>query len=459
MSNVLNIIFSVSCYPILFLMYFLLRNAKDKNSWCFGATLNKELKSDSAVEAIDVEYRKNLKNSIIILGIIPVVTFFIPYMSIGFTIWMIWILVVCFLPMYWYAKANKQIQELKQQRGWNQVSEVAYTDLKIASVPRKVKLLTFLPTLILSVVPIVLSYVFFQEAGYSALRFCVITFAVCTFLFYLCAVWTDRQKINVISDDSDTNMNFARAKKQVWKNFWLICAWVNTAFTWFILVAMYFREAAMTWILVGSIIYGIGIVFIAMWLVKKLFDINHKYEVKRTVADASDDDKYWPYGLMYYNKNDKHIMVENRMGTGTAMNMATGAGKGTYIFASLCLLIIPVSCIWMIMLDFTPIRTEVVDDTIVCTHLSVEYEIPLEDIQEYTVLTDLPDVTKVNGTGMDNILSGTYEIYREGMFEAFLNPQNDLFIKIVTEDETYYISGFDDADTQEIIEDIEAYIE
>jgi len=151
-------------------------------------------------------------------------------------------------------------------------------------------------------------------------------------------------------------------------------------------------------------------------------------------------------------------MVENRMGTGTAMNLATGVGKGMYVFATLCLLIVPVSCIWLIMLDFTPMRTEVVENTIVCTHLSVEYEIPLEDIEEYTVITDMPEVTKVSGNGMDNICSGTFEIYREGMFEAFYNPQNDLFIKLVTEEETYYISGVDDVATQEIVNEITAYI-
>lgn len=449
-----NIIFMVSCYPIIFLMYFLLRNAKDRNGWCFGATLNKELKKEPAVEAIDVEYRKNLKNSMLVLGVIPFICFFIPYISIGFTIWMVWILVICFLPMYWYAKANKQIQELKKIRGWNEAKEVVYADLKLASVPRKVKLMNFLLPIVLSGVPVVLAYIFFNEAGYGAFRLCVITFAVCTLLFYLCAVWTDRQKINVICEDSDTNMNFARAKKQVWKNFWQICAWVNTAFTWFILIAMYFRNVAMTWIIVGTIVYGIGIVFVAMWLVKKLMEINQKYEAKRTIADASDNDKYWPYGLMYYNPNDKHIMVENRMGTGTALNMATGAGKATYIFAGLCLLIIPVSCIWMILLDFTPIQTMVVDETIVCQHLNVEYEIPLEDIEGYTIMTELPEMTKMNGNGMDHVLSGTYEIYREGTFETFLNPQNNLFIKIVTEDEMYYISGVDDAETQEIIDQL-----
>lgn len=448
----LNIIFMVTCYPIIFLMYFLLRNAGDKNSWCFGATLSKEMKKDPAVVAIDQEYRKILKNSMILLGLLPIVVFFIPYESISFSFWMIWILVICFLPMVWYGKANKQIQELKKERGWSQTSEVAYADLKAATVPRRVKFMTFLPTLVLSLVPVILSYALFQEKGYQAFRFCVIVFAVCTVLFYICAVWTDKQKISVISEDSDTNMNFARAKKQVWKNFWLICAWVNTIFTWFILIAMYVRDSGMAIILWGSVAYGVGIVFVALWLVKKIHEVNRKYETKRTIKDAADDDRYWPYGLIYYNPKDTHITVENRMGTGTAMNMATGTGKGMYIFATLCLLIIPVSCIWMIMLEFTPIQTKVVDDVIICEHLSVEYEIKLDDIESYTVVTDLPEMTKVNGTGMDNILSGTFEIYREGMFETFLNPQNDLFIKIVTENEMYYISGVDDAATKEIID-------
>ncbi len=447
-----NMIFMVTCYPIIFIIYFMLRNAKDKNGYCFGATLDKELKKDSAVEAIDTEYRKKLKNSMIVLAIIPIAAFFIPYISFVFSLWMYWILVVCFYPMFLFARANKKVLELKKERGWEQVSEVSYTDLKFVTVPRKVKFITFLPALIMSGIPVVLSYALFPEAGFVAVRFCMITFAVCTLMFYLIAILTDKQKMSVISEDSDTNMNFARAKKQIWKKFWLICAWVNTAFIWFALIGMYLRHRAITVLIWGSVAYGIGIVFVVLWLIKKINELNRMYESKRSIVDQIDDDKHWPYGMMYYNPNDTHVMVENRMGTGTAMNMATGVGKGMYIFAALCLLIIPVSSIWMIMLDFTPIQTVVVDKTIVCTHLSVEYEIPLEDIEEYTVITELPEMTKVNGNGMDHVFSGTFEIYREGMFEIFLNPQNDLFIKIETEDENYYISGVDDEATQEIID-------
>lgn len=453
-----NFIFLLTCYPLIFLLYFFLRNARNHNGWCFGASLSKEWKKDPEVDAIDVEYRKNLKNTMIVFGIAPFVTLFMKHMSISFTYWMIWILAVCFLPMYWYAKANKQIRILKDKRGWNAENKISYTDLKIAALPRRVKFITFCPCMVLSVLSIILSYVLFEEAGFEAFRICVWTFGLCTFLFYLAAIWTDKIKVSVICEDTDTNMNYARAKKTVWKNFWLICAWLNTAFTASITVAMYFRTSGIAWIIWGSGIYCIAIMIMSIWLLKKLFSINQMYEDKRTLGDAMDDDKYWYWGIMYYNPKDKRFMVENRMGTGTAVNMAKGSGKAMYVFASLCMLIIPVMCVWMIMLDFTPMNTTVVDNKIVCTHLSVEYEIPLEDIEEYTVITEMPEVIKVRGNGMDTVCSGTFEIYREGMFEAFYNPQNDLFIKIVTENETYYISGVDDAATEQIVDKITAYI-
>lgn len=447
-----NLIFLITCYPIVFLLYFFLRNARNHNGWCFGVSMSKEWKTDPEVDAIDVEYRKNLKNTMIVFGVAPFVTLFMKHMSISFSYWMIWILAVCFLPMYWYAKANKQIRVLKDKRGWNAQNKISYTDLKIAALPRRVKFITFLPCMVLSVLSIVLSYVLFEDAGYGAFRICVWSFGLCTFLFYVAAIWTDKMKVSVICEDTDTNMNYARAKKKVWKNFWLICTWGNTLYTVSILAAMYFGTSGIAWIIWGSGIYCVALIVLSIWMLKKLFSINNAYESKRTLGDATDDDRHWYWGMMYYNPKDPRFMVENRMGTGTAVNMAKGSGKAMYIFAALCLLIIPVSCVWMIMLDFTPIHTKIENEKIICTHLSVEYEISIEEIENYTVITELPEMTKMAGNGMPNVLSGTYEIYREGTFETFLNPQNDLFIKIETEDEMYYISGVDDAETQKIID-------
>lgn len=456
--NAFNFIFLLTCYPIVFLLYFFLRNARSHNGWCFGVSLTKEWKKDPEIDKVDVEYRKNLKNTMIVFGIAPFLTLFIKHMSISFSYWMIWVLAVCFLPMYWYAKANKQIRVLKDKRGWNAENKVSYTDLKIAALPRRVKFVTFLPCMVISVLAIVLSYLLFEDAGYAAYRICVWCFGLCTFLFYVAAIWTDKLKVSVICEDTDTNMNYARAKKKVWKNCWLICAWMNTVFTAAIPVAMYFGTGGMAWIIWGSGAYCIAIMAMAFWLMYKVFAINTAYESKRTLGDMYDDDRFWYWGMVYYNPKDPRFMVENRMGTGTSVNMAKTSGKVMYIIAALSMLIIPVMCIWMIMLDFTPISTEIKDDTIVCTHLSVEYEIPLEMIEEYTVIEELPEMTKVRGNGMDHVCSGTFEIYREGMFEAFFNPQNDLFIKIITENGTYYISGADDVSTQQLIKEIAIYI-
>lgn len=268
MTLFLNGVFLLTCYPILIFLYFTLRKAHDKNGYCFGTTLKRELKEDEAVKTIVAEYQKNLKKSMIVLAVIIFPVFFIPSVSITMTVWMIWLLIVCFYPSYWLAKGNKQIRELKQERGWEQVSEVAYADLKIASVPRKVKFTTFLPTLLFSTIPLILAFVMFQGDGYNVYVWLVATFVSCTYLFYGCAVWTDRQKITVICEDSEINTNFARAKKQAWKNYWLACGWLNGVFTWLVLLFMWQRDWGMMGLIWGSVGYGLVVIGVTYWLIR-----------------------------------------------------------------------------------------------------------------------------------------------------------------------------------------------
>ena len=458
MNWIMTGVFFITCYPILLVMYFMLKDSVNRNGFCFGATLKRELREDEAVKAIDVQFRKNLKWGTIILAIIPIPFAFIPYFSISMSLWMIWIMVICFLPSAFFAIANGKIKELKQERGWNEEACVAYSDLKTATVPRKVKLTTFLPTLILSTIPVIIAFVVFQGHGYAVYGWIVTMFALCTYLFYACAVWSDKQKLVVICEDSDTNMNYARAKKQVWKNFSLVCAWVNTIFTWFILFLMWQSGMAVSGIIWGSIIYCVVICIATGWIIKKIWDINKAYESKRTLVDVADDDKNWLWGMVYYNKNDKHFMIESRLGTGTTVNLGNKAGMITTFLSVGVLLLLPVICIWMIMVEFTPIQVTVENDTIVCEQLNVDYEIPLSEIDSYEVVTELPDMIKVNGSGMDNLLIGTFEVYRDGMYEVFLNPQNDLFIKLTVDEQSYYIGGVDDATTQIVIDAIEDYM-
>ena len=254
-------------------------------------------------------------------------------------------------------------------------------------------------------------------------------------------------------------MNYARAKKQVWKNLWLACAWINTAFTWCMLFFTWQRSWSAWGIIIASVVYAIAVMAVCMKEIKSLWQIDAAYADKKTIMDAVEDDRNWILGMIYYNKKDKHFMVESRMGTGTTINLANKAGMGMTIFAVLLLLCIPIASIWMILVEMTPISMTVENDKIICEQLSTEYEIPFSEITDYEVVEELPEMIKMSGIGMDNLYQGTFEVYRQGTFETFLNPQNGLFLWVETEDEVYYLSGATDEQTREVIELVEEYME
>lgn len=453
---IFNIIMFVCCYPVILIMYFVMKSAGNRNGYCFGSFLKPELREDAAIKEIDANFRRTMKIGTIVWSMVPILTLLIPYFSISFTIWMIWILAACFVPALWFAQAHKRVVEIKKERGWQSSGSTSYADLKSAAEASRVKHKDFVIPLLISVIPGIFLTIRAFDSEYEKMMAIVgWTFALCGLLFYVCAIWTDRQKIGVICEDSTTNLNFARAKKQVWRNCWLGCIWVNTLYTWTIFLGI-LKTEWFSWVLIlGAIVYGVVIIGFAVVMMKKLYDINHTYAPMRTVVDVSEDDEHWIWGIMYYNKNDKTLLVENRLGTGTSMNMAKPFGKATFVFSGIALLIIPVMCIWLILMEFTPIQTTLEDGMIVCEQLFTEYEIAVDEIEECELVTELPDMVKVNGTAMDNLLIGRFEVYREGVYELFANPQNEVFLKLVTDEKQYFISCAEDEDTKAIFDSLE----
>ena len=115
---VMNIIIAISFYPLILIMYFMLKSeAKHEGTLIYGITLDKELKTLFAddIERISLYYKKEMKTDFLIMALVPLVTFFIPYFSIPVLIWMIWLLVACFIFFIPYAHANKEIKLLKIQ--------------------------------------------------------------------------------------------------------------------------------------------------------------------------------------------------------------------------------------------------------------------------------------------------------------------------------------------------------
>lgn len=450
---VLQVIFFLTMYPVLFILYFAMKGAGSaQNGYCFSCRMKADWMKDADVQAVIEKYAQGLKRTLWVLALIPAVTFFVPWFSVSFSIWMIWLCAVIAAPGVPYVQADSRIKALKLEKGWSTNSSgPARTELKNAGMVRRVKVGEFMVPSVISGIAAVVSFIRIGRTDYLELGIIVVIFALTTPLFYAVAVWMDRQKTEVICSDSEVNLNYARAKKNIWKNLWLVSAWENTACTVFFAVVLGWNMMSTGAVLWVSIAYSVLICITMFFALKKVFALEDVYKEKRDIV-PEDDDAHWIWGIFYYNKNDRHTMVSRRVGLGTTMNMATTAGKVMTALGIAGLLVIPASCIWIMLEEFTPLQLSVENEVLVAEHLGVDYEIPLADVEEITLVNELPHRTKLNGSAMDNLCKGTFRVSEEGKCQLFLNPQNGVFMRIEAGDVIYYMSAPDDEGTMEIYE-------
>jgi len=127
--------------------------------------------------------------------------------------------------------ANSRLKEWKRQKGYYETqSTERYVELKNAGAIRCIHFFQFFLPLAIGIIGAALALPVYKMVGIS----CLIG-AACGFIYFLVAVIMDRQPIQVISSDSDININYSRAKKNIWKNFWLCCIWMNTILILFLL--------------------------------------------------------------------------------------------------------------------------------------------------------------------------------------------------------------------------------
>ena len=457
---VMNLILFVTMYPVLFLLYFIFRSQHEYANGClFAVNMKPEWIKEPEVTAIVDRFRKEMKSYVLFLAIVPLGSFLTAYMSIQLTIWMLWILLAIWLLCLPLVHANNRLKAWKREHYLYEDEDTErYVELKLAGKIRKVEMLPFLiPNLITflgALAPFMAKY-FYPELGkrveLSSIGWLAVMMWLCGVLLTIVAVWMDKQPVTVINRDSTVNLNYTRARKNLWKNYWLTVLWLNTAFVAVILAASIFAQNMGWMILTGSILYALASVALCFPLMGKLKKVEAAYEPKRELIDGADDDRHWIGGILYYNPSDRHTMVNKKVGIGTTMNLATPAGKAAAIFSTVILVAtIPATCIWIILLEFTPIRLEVEHETLYAKHLNVNYEIPVEDIEQMEKITELPSWSKSKGTAMDTLEEGTFFIRNVGKCEVFLNPENTEFLHFSADGTEYYMSGYDDAQTEEI---------
>ena len=176
---------------------------------------------------------------------------------------------------------------------------------------------------------------------------------------------------------------------------------------------------------------------------------------ERLTADSGidfyvDEDDKWLWGIFYYNPHDNRLIINNRVGMNTTINLAKRSGKIFMAATALILLALPLLGVWMDHLETTPVSLTVTDAAVIAIHTGNEYEIPLDTITQVEYIDALPSIRRVAGTGMDTVQKGNYKT-PWGSARVCLDPRTGPYLHIVTADSKHYLLGSSDkAETESV---------
>lgn len=439
-------------YSIVPVQYFILRNeSKPKKNLILGATLPWAAQQDQEVLQVCAAFRRTLGLTFLLLTAAAVPALFLPGLAVPLTYLFFWLIAAILLPFVVYARANGRLRRLKEDRGWSRQLETTATvvDLNaVADGAHSAPDWLFVPPLLVSLIPLVWTLIFDRTApdfwGILLGCGCVAATIVVCWIIYHVAV---RKRADVVNDNSDLNTALSRIRRQNLGRAMLWLSYLTALFNLWLWRTTYHTMA----LLAGSLVYCAALLIIATYMEFKVRDLQAKLTAQVPQGNIVDEDRWWLWGLLYYNPNDRSLIVNNRTGMNTTCNLGHPAGKVLMGAAVLVLLLMPFLGFWLVAEERTPVTMTVTEQALVMTHTRTEYEVPLEDITSVELLETMPPARRVMGTGMDDLLKGNFVLYEDQGAQICLNPQAPPFLLIETaEGETYLFGSEDGAQTRSV---------
>ncbi len=421
--------------------YVLLKNeTKFKKNIAVGVTFPQEARDDEELQQILSVYKKHLLYVCIGLFAAAIPCIFIPATTgMVMTIWMIWLLLGCVLPYVPYIQCNRKLNQLKETRGWKRSSgQMQTVDLQAAAIKtRWLSPYWFVLPAVTSLIPLLsdtdIAIVYLLDAA-----------MILFFWFgYRCLY---RNKSEVVDDNPVLTEALTRIRRHHWGRMWLLCAWFMAALN--LLVWLTSFSASLT--LAGIPALSLILVIAAVYLELKLRKLQEKLTAQSGTGFYVDADDKWIWGIFYYDPNDSRLIVNNRVGMNTTVNMAKRSGQIFMGLTALLLLAMPFFGVWMDHLETTPVGLELTETSIISTHTGVEYEIPLDDITYIEYVTEKPSLRRTAGTGMETVQKGRFST-PWGSASVCLDPRTTPYIYLETDEGKRYLFGSADSTETETV--------
>lgn len=443
----LNLFLAICFVPILPVMYFVLLNErKPKNNLILSTTLPKEAWEDSRVLTVKRKFAKELTIVCIVLALLYLPAFFMEYISVIMTYVMIWLDAIIIVPCIPYCKAVKAMRALKKENWYHpELKKVQVADTSLASVFEEKQntytFVNFLLPLLVSLIPLLYPLVVPVEGSLFALAIIVLCNSVTILMMYFCYRML-RKKADRVNSDVTLSAVLTRIRRYYWGKCWLYISWACALFSFSALI-LYASELAF---LIVMSLFTLVILALAIGMEFKIRSEQQRLNKEQPSEILMDEDDYWPFGIVYYNKNDSNLMVNSRIGLGTTTNFAHPVGKALDIFAVVMLLLLPFTGLFTVKEEFTEPKVVLTETAVEAYHTGKEYSVPLEEIYSVAFLNDLPDTSKNVGSNFPHLYKGSFSVKGiSSNCKLCLDPYDTAFLLIRTTDSKYYLFSMEES--------------
>ena len=421
--------------PVLPILYFMQKNeCKPKKNIIVGVTLPWEGQRDETVLAYLERFKKEMKIICWVMLAAVVPTLFIKSFGVFMTIWLIWTVVICFIFFIPYARCNKALKQIKDERGWRLDAEETaqvVTDLRAAAEEmRWLSPWWFLPPFLISLVPLLFD---------RTVWWLWVIEAALVPLFYFAYRYLYRNRAEVVDEDTSRTLALTRIRRYNWGKCWIIMAWATGIFNiglWLTLDHIWLCMAVV-------LLYGFVVCAVVVSIEFRVRGLQEKLTAGS--GRIVDEDDRWIWGLFYYDPNDTRMMVNNRVGMGTTFNMAR---RPAQIIMGLCMAVLlacPLIGVWTIGMENAPVELEVTEDALTGSHYSGHWSVALEDIAEIELIEERPRLSRIAGTGLDNALTGKFSASGWGTITCCIDPRTGPWLKVTAVDGQIYLFGASEA--------------
>ena len=427
-------------YLVLPMEYVTMRNnTVCKNNLILSVTLPPEAQRDQEVLDYCEAFRKKFRRLFWIMTAALVPWVFLPWISVVLTIALVWMVAAMVLLCWSYGKANQGLREIKRRRGWlTPAAGQTVVELQPGKLPKPVKTGWFVPPMLLSVLPVVSCFVDrWNSAWKTTLAItagsCLLVTAM-SLLFYGLIF---RQRADALDEDRDLTAALTRVRRYNWTKFWLMAAWLTALYS----LAAWCCQGNWTWYLVWTIVYTVVLTAACLTTEFAVRRVQRRLTQDRNEKPQVDEDDHWIWGQFYYNPNNNRNFVNERVGMGMSMNLARPAGKAVMGFSAAILLLMPLLGVWLMAEELSPLRLTLTRDAIVMEQAFTDYTVPLDQVEHASLLSELPPAYRTWGTGLDNLLKGSFSVDGYGDVKLCLDPNAAQFLVLETASQTYIFSG------------------